>query len=33
MIQKVLVGGETPEKALAWAHDQVRDIYARYAKS
>jgi len=33
MIQKVLVGGETPEKALDWAHDQVRDIYARYAKS
>jgi multiple sugar transport system substrate-binding protein len=33
MIQKVLVGGETPEKALDWAHDQVREIYSRYSKS
>jgi multiple sugar transport system substrate-binding protein len=33
MVQKVVVGGETPEKALAWAHDQVRGIYAKYYKS
>jgi multiple sugar transport system substrate-binding protein len=33
MVQKVIVGGETPEKALDWAHDQVRGIYARYFKS
>jgi multiple sugar transport system substrate-binding protein len=33
MVQKVIVGGETPEKALDWAHDQVRGIYAKYFKS
>ncbi len=32
MVQRVIVGGETPEKALDWAHDQVREIYSRYAK-
>ncbi len=33
MVQKVVVGGETPEKALDWANDQVRGIYAKYFKS
>jgi multiple sugar transport system substrate-binding protein len=32
MVQRVVVGGETPEKALDWAHDQVREIYSRYFK-
>ena len=33
MVQKVVVGGETPEKALDWANDQVREIYARHFKA
>jgi multiple sugar transport system substrate-binding protein len=33
MVQKVIVGGETPEKALDWAYGQVREIYSRHFKS
>jgi multiple sugar transport system substrate-binding protein len=32
MVQRMLVGGETPEKALDWAYNQIREIYARHAK-
>jgi hypothetical protein len=32
MVQRMLVGGETPEKALDWAHSQIQEIYARHAK-